>query len=135
VLRRYFDDAALAALTPRLRPGEPTGLDYYPLLRPGERFPVADPHSRRAWSRARPTTPRSCRRGLGQGRVAASPLLADAAHQPVTPDPVTALRPEPRRPARVRAGRLQGRWQHLQWTRPPHSQLLTGGRATLQTAS
>jgi len=43
VLRRYFDDAALTALTPRLRPGEPTGLDYYPLLRPGERFPVADP--------------------------------------------------------------------------------------------
>jgi len=43
VLRRYFDDAALAALTPRLRPGAPTGLDYYPLLRPGERFPVADP--------------------------------------------------------------------------------------------
>lgn len=43
VLRRFFDDAALAALTPRLRPDAPTKLGYYPLLRPGERFPIADP--------------------------------------------------------------------------------------------
>ncbi len=43
VLRHYFSDAAMAALTPQLRPQQPTGLDYYPLLSPGERFPVADP--------------------------------------------------------------------------------------------
>lgn len=30
-------------LTPLLRPEEPTGLDYYPLAKPGERFPIADP--------------------------------------------------------------------------------------------
>jgi HAD superfamily hydrolase (TIGR01459 family) len=33
----------LAALESRLDPETPTGLDYYPLLRPGERFPTADP--------------------------------------------------------------------------------------------
>ncbi|KAK9830925.1 hypothetical protein WJX81_006147 [Elliptochloris bilobata] len=43
VLRHYFSNERIAALTPRLRPDVPTGLDYYPLLRPGERFPVADP--------------------------------------------------------------------------------------------
>ena len=35
VLRHYFDDGQIAALTPRLRPDSPAGLDYYPLLRPG----------------------------------------------------------------------------------------------------
>jgi D-ribulokinase len=30
-------------LTPLVRPDEPTGLDYYPLPKPGERFPIADP--------------------------------------------------------------------------------------------
>jgi hypothetical protein len=43
VLRRFFDDAELAALSARIDPAASSGLDYYPLLRPGERFPVADP--------------------------------------------------------------------------------------------
>jgi len=43
VLRQHFSDARLRDLSPRLRPDEPTGLDYYPLPRPGERFPVSDP--------------------------------------------------------------------------------------------
>jgi D-ribulokinase len=43
VLRHYFADDQMAAMTPRLRPEQPTGLDYYPLLVPGERFPVNDP--------------------------------------------------------------------------------------------
>jgi sugar (pentulose or hexulose) kinase len=43
VLRHYFDADRLAELTTRLDPGRPTGLDYYPLLAPGERFPVNDP--------------------------------------------------------------------------------------------
>lgn len=43
VLRHFFDDADLARLTPLLAPDLPTGLDYYPLLKPGERFPVNDP--------------------------------------------------------------------------------------------
>lgn len=43
VIRSLFDDAQVRAMTPLLRPDRPTGLAYYPLLRPGERFPVNDP--------------------------------------------------------------------------------------------
>lgn len=43
VLRRYFDDDTLVKLSARIDPGRPTGLDYYPLTAPGERFPVNDP--------------------------------------------------------------------------------------------
>lgn len=43
VLRQFFNDEEMAALTPRLSPDRPTGLDYYPLVVPGERFPVCDP--------------------------------------------------------------------------------------------
>jgi hypothetical protein len=43
VLRRFFDDTELERLSDRIDPSVPTGLDYYPLLRPGERFPIADP--------------------------------------------------------------------------------------------
>ena len=44
VLEHFFDAQRMNALTPRLRPDHPTGLDYYPLLTPGERFPLNDPH-------------------------------------------------------------------------------------------
>jgi len=44
VLRQYFSPAELDALSPQLDPDHPTGLDYYPLPGPGERFPVNDPH-------------------------------------------------------------------------------------------
>lgn len=43
VLRHYFSDEQMARLTPRLQPQQSTGLHYYPLLTPGERFPVNDP--------------------------------------------------------------------------------------------
>ena len=43
MLRAHFSDEQLLALTPRMDPSRPTGLDYYPLLTPGERFPVNDP--------------------------------------------------------------------------------------------
>jgi len=43
VLAHFFTRGQLDALTPRLDPDTPTGLDYYPLLRPGERFPVNNP--------------------------------------------------------------------------------------------
>ncbi len=42
VLRHYFSQQQLDELTIQLKPDEPTGLDYYPLLQTGERFPVAD---------------------------------------------------------------------------------------------
>lgn len=44
VLRHYFSDSQLAELTPRLHPETPSGLNYMPLLRPGERFPINDPN-------------------------------------------------------------------------------------------
>ncbi len=43
VLRQYFSDAQMAEMQTRLDPHQPTGLDYYPLPRRGERFPVNDP--------------------------------------------------------------------------------------------
>ncbi len=43
-LLAHFTADEMDALTPRLDPGKPTGLDYYPLTRPGERFPIADPN-------------------------------------------------------------------------------------------
>ncbi|MBX9456833.1 MAG: FGGY-family carbohydrate kinase [Rhizobium sp.] len=43
VIRSLFDESSLAQLTSALDPDRPTGLAYYPLLRPGERFPVNDP--------------------------------------------------------------------------------------------
>jgi sugar (pentulose or hexulose) kinase len=42
VLRRYFDDAQLASLSMRIDPLQDSTLDYYPLTRVGERFPVND---------------------------------------------------------------------------------------------
>lgn len=43
VLLHYFSPETMAALTSHLCPEHPTGLDYYPLLAPGERFPRNDP--------------------------------------------------------------------------------------------
>jgi sugar (pentulose or hexulose) kinase len=43
VLRRFFDDETIARLSLGLDSAPPCGLDYYPLLRPGERFPHSDP--------------------------------------------------------------------------------------------
>ncbi len=42
VLRHYFSQAQIDEMTPQLSPEIPTGLDYYPLIKIGERFPVAD---------------------------------------------------------------------------------------------
>jgi sugar (pentulose or hexulose) kinase len=43
-LARYFNPDALVALSARIDPARESGLDYYPLPSPGERFPFADPH-------------------------------------------------------------------------------------------
>jgi sugar (pentulose or hexulose) kinase len=42
-LLAHFSAKRMAELTPRLDPTRPTGLDYYPLPKLGERFPVSDP--------------------------------------------------------------------------------------------
>ena len=43
MLAHFFAPEAIATLSGKLDPRQPTGLDYYPLLKPGERFPVNDP--------------------------------------------------------------------------------------------
>ena len=43
VLRQYFDDARIRALSAGIDPSASSGLDYYPLPAPGERFPRHDP--------------------------------------------------------------------------------------------
>jgi len=43
VLRQFFDGARLNALSRLIDPETDSGLDYYPLPSPGERFPINDP--------------------------------------------------------------------------------------------
>jgi sugar (pentulose or hexulose) kinase len=43
VLRHFFDAASLAQLSQQINPDISVDLDYYPLLSPGERFPIHDP--------------------------------------------------------------------------------------------
>lgn len=43
VLRQFFDDRQLGALSEQIDPAKPSALDYMPLPRAGERFPVNDP--------------------------------------------------------------------------------------------
>jgi sugar (pentulose or hexulose) kinase len=43
VLRRYFTDDEMTTLSAGIDPQQPSGLCYYPLLVPGERFPRNDP--------------------------------------------------------------------------------------------
>lgn len=58
-LLRYFSREQIARSTARLDPGRPTGLHYYPLPRPGERFPLNDP---RFAGRVSPAEPDPLRR-------------------------------------------------------------------------
>lgn len=44
IIRSLFGDTQLDSLTRKIDASQPTGLDYYPLLRPGERFPINDPN-------------------------------------------------------------------------------------------
>ena len=43
-LLAHFNVSEIEALTPTLVPDQPTGLNYYPLPKPGERFPIVDPN-------------------------------------------------------------------------------------------
>lgn len=43
VLQTFFTNEELRDLSKRINPTLESGLDYYPLLTPGERFPVNDP--------------------------------------------------------------------------------------------
>ena len=51
-LLQYFTQQQMDAMTPQLKPEQPTGLNYYPLPATGERFPYNDSHKKNT------TTPR-----------------------------------------------------------------------------
>ncbi|NEP01628.1 MAG: FGGY-family carbohydrate kinase [Symploca sp. SIO2E9] len=44
VLRHFFSDRELESLSRQIDARQESPLDYYPLLKPGDRFPVNDPH-------------------------------------------------------------------------------------------
>ena len=44
VLRQFFTDSELQEFSDRLDPNISSSLDYYPLLKKGDRFPINDPH-------------------------------------------------------------------------------------------
>ncbi len=44
ILRHYFSDRDLVSLSQQIDPNLASSLDYYPLLQPGERFPINDPN-------------------------------------------------------------------------------------------
>jgi D-ribulokinase len=43
VLRHFFSNDELGRLSSSINPDMPSGCDFYPLLTPGERFPINDP--------------------------------------------------------------------------------------------
>jgi D-ribulokinase len=51
VLRQFFSDEELIDLSGQINPETPLNLDYYPLLKPGERFPINNPQ---LWPRLAP---------------------------------------------------------------------------------
>jgi sugar (pentulose or hexulose) kinase len=66
VLRRYFSDAEIVSLSLDIDPERPSGLDYYPLIGPGERFPRHDPDLAPRLA-PRPSEPRNFLHGLLEG--------------------------------------------------------------------
>jgi sugar (pentulose or hexulose) kinase len=66
VLRQFFTDTELAELSAGIRPDRAGCLDYYPLPRPGERFPIADPGLRPRLT-PRPHDSRRFLQGLFEG--------------------------------------------------------------------
>lgn len=72
-LAQHFTAAELERLTPALDPAHDTGLEYYPLARPGERFPTPDP-AKAPRLAPRPSEPHRFLQGLLEGiaRIEAS---------------------------------------------------------------
>ncbi|HIK12182.1 MAG TPA: FGGY-family carbohydrate kinase [Oscillatoriaceae cyanobacterium M33_DOE_052] len=86
VLRQFFTHEELAALSCRINPMQESPFDYYPLVKPGERFPVNDPHLPPNLS-PRPTDPVAFLHGLLESiaRIEARgyELLAELGAEPV----------------------------------------------------
>ncbi len=124
VLSHYFDGEQLATLSARIDPERPSGLHYYPLLAPGERFPRADP-SWRPQLTPRPEDDAQFLQGLLEGLCA---IEAEGY------DLLTRLgAPAPRRLATVGGGAQNPVWRRLRERRlqlplvePVHAQAACG---------
>lgn len=66
VLRHYFSDAEIRSLSQLIDTSQPSGLDYYPLLSKGERFPINNPQLEPQLE-PRPQTPAKFLHGLLEG--------------------------------------------------------------------
>ena len=66
VLSHFFTPEALQSLSRQINPAEPSGLTYYPLLKPGDRFPVNDPNLEPCLE-PRPEAPHLFLQGLLEG--------------------------------------------------------------------
>lgn len=66
VLQQFFTPEDLKSLSQQISPTEFSGLDYYPLCEPGERFPISDPSFQPRLS-PRPATPQAFLHGLLEG--------------------------------------------------------------------
>ncbi|MEB3225675.1 MAG: FGGY-family carbohydrate kinase [Synechococcus sp.] len=66
VLKHYFDAAQLQQLSANVDPTQDSGLNYYPLLKPGDRFPINDPNLAPKLT-PRPAEPKQFLQGLLEG--------------------------------------------------------------------
>jgi D-ribulokinase len=89
VLAAHFAPAEIAALAREIDLARDTGLDYYPLLRPGERFPVSDPALRPRLT-PRPASDARFLQGLLEG-IARIEAAGYQRLRVLGADPVTAI--------------------------------------------
>lgn len=90
VLLAHFTAAEIAALSARIDPETDSGLDYYPLTRPGERFPIADPALAPRLT-PRPTDPARFLQALFEG-IAAIEAMGYARLAELGAPPLAAVR-------------------------------------------
>ncbi|MCG6903258.1 MAG: FGGY-family carbohydrate kinase [Rhodobacter sp.] len=90
VLLKFFQAKDLSDLSARIDPETDCDLDYYPLARPGERFPVADP-TLPARLEPRPDDDAAFLKGLFDGIARIEALAYDRLHQLGAP-PLASVR-------------------------------------------
>lgn len=90
VLRDFFTIAEIETLSRQIDPQSRSGLDYYPLRRPGERFPIADPQLAPRLS-PRPSRDVQYLQGLLEGIAKIEKLGYDRLHELGAPYPNRVL--------------------------------------------
>mgnify|MGYP002713030744 CR=1 FL=1 len=88
VLKQFFDNQQLNTLSRQIKPDQSSGLDYYPLPRPGERFPINDAQ-RQAKLTPRPDDDVRFLQGLLEGIGRIEKQAYDKLHQLGAPRPVS----------------------------------------------